>query len=74
MKPKRDHLLTTSAVAKILRISPDMVRYLERRGQLPAQRLTSSGRGGQRVFRLDDVERLAETRGIRAKLDSTEID
>ena len=35
-----------------------MVRYLERTGQLPAERLES----GQRIFRLADVDRLARER------------
>lgn len=59
MKPRGDQLLSTSDAAKILNVSPDMVRYLERRGKLPAQYI---GAGRTRVFRLEDVERLARER------------
>lgn len=48
-------LLTTSDAAKLLGRSPDRVRGYEREGKLPAQRT----RGGQRLFRADDVEQLA---------------
>lgn len=56
-------LLTTSDVAKRLNLSPDMVRYLERTGKLPAERVTRGRtRGGQRLFREDDVERVRRAR------------
>jgi excisionase family DNA binding protein len=53
-----DQLLSTGDVAKLLKISPDGVRYLERRGKLRAQYL----RSGQRLFRLEDVEQFARAR------------
>lgn len=66
MNPTRgDQLLSTSDVARLLNISPDMVRYLERRGKLPAQYLAS----GQRIFKLDDVEKLARGRGVGGELE-----
>lgn len=40
--------------AKILQVTDNMVRYLERTGQLPARRI-----GHVRVFERDVVERLA---------------
>jgi hypothetical protein len=55
----RDELLSTHDAGKILNITPDGVRYLERRGKLRATYL----RSGQRLFRLEDVERLARARG-----------
>lgn len=61
----RDELLSTMDVARILNITPDGVRYLERHGKLRAQYL----RSGQRTFRLEDVERLARARGVRGELE-----
>jgi excisionase family DNA binding protein len=61
----RDQLLTTSAAAKILNLSADMVRRLAHRGKLPAQ-YTSTG---QMIFRLEDVERLARVRGAGGELE-----
>lgn len=58
MKTRGEQLLSTSDAAKILNVSPDMVRYLERRGKLPAQYTLA----GTRIFRLEDVERLARER------------
>ena len=49
-------LLTTGQVAKQLGKSTDRIRQLERSGKLPAQKLA----GGQRLFRLEDVERFAK--------------
>jgi hypothetical protein len=59
--------LTTADVARILKITPDGVLYLERRGKLRAQHTPS----GQRIFQLDDVERLrlARARGVRGELE-----
>jgi DNA-binding transcriptional MerR regulator len=61
----REQLLTTSSVGRLLNISPDMVRYLERRGELPASKTTS----GQRLFRLKDVKKLARARGVRGEVE-----
>jgi excisionase family DNA binding protein len=47
-----DDFLTTNAVAKIMNVAPDTVRFYERTGRLPALRTTS----GVRLFRRDDVE------------------
>ena len=67
MRPTRDRdeLLSTGDAGKILNISPDGVRYLERRGKLQAQYL----RSGQRLFRLADVEKLARARGVGGELE-----
>lgn len=63
---RRDHsatLLLTSDVARILSVSPDRVRALERLGQLPAIKTEN----GVRLFDRRDVERLAhERRGTDA--------
>lgn len=53
-------LLSTSDVSKILGLTPDSVRYHERQGHLPAQRTLS----GQRIFRLDDVQKFLYARGV----------
>ena len=56
--PRPDDLMTTGEAARLLRLSPDMVRWLEREGRLPAQRTTN----GVRLFRRCEVERLATER------------
>ncbi len=48
-------LLTTADAARMLNRSVDRVRDYEREGKLPAQKT----RSGQRLFKIDDVERLA---------------
>jgi DNA-binding transcriptional MerR regulator len=48
-------ILGTTDVALRLGCSTERVRQLEREGKLPAEKLPS----GQRVFRSEDVERLA---------------
>jgi excisionase family DNA binding protein len=55
-----DTLLTADA-AKLLDLTPDAVRRLERRGELHAQRTE----GGTRLFDRADVERLARARQHR---------
>jgi excisionase family DNA binding protein len=54
----KDALLLTSEAGKILEISPDQVRHLERTGRLPAVKTS----GGVRLFKRCDVERLARER------------
>lgn len=51
-------LLGTMDAAERLGCSTERVRQLEREGKLPAERMAS----GQRVFRAEDVERLAAER------------
>lgn len=59
-----DDLLTTADAAKILGLSPDMVRLLARDGRLPA---TAASVRGLRLFLRRDVEALAAERaGTRA--------
>ena len=58
-RDRDDELLSTKDAGQILNITPDGVRYLERRGKLQATYL----RSGQRLFRLSEVERLARARG-----------
>ncbi len=50
--------LVTAEAAHILGLVPETVRGLERAGKIPAIRLGS----GQRLFRREDVERLAAER------------
>jgi DNA-binding transcriptional MerR regulator len=52
--------LFTGGVAKVLECSSDNVRYLERTGQLSAERIN-----GVRLFRRSDVERLQGERKAR---------
>jgi excisionase family DNA binding protein len=54
----RDRWLTVSDVAKILGVTPDAIRGLDRRGWLRANRTL----GGVRLFRSSDVERLRQRR------------
>jgi len=67
MKPTRDRdqLLTTSDVARLLNVSSDLVRHLERSGKLAAAKTWT----GQRILRFEDVERCARARGVRGKLE-----
>jgi excisionase family DNA binding protein len=51
--------LTTSEAAKVLDRSADTVRLYERTGKLPAQKT----KRGQRLFSVEDVERLAKQMG-----------
>lgn len=57
-KPQPDDLMTTEEAGRLLGLSPDMVRWLEREGRLPAQRTTN----GLRLFRRAAVEELAAER------------
>lgn len=50
--------LTTSGAARELGVAEGTVRLMERRGELPAVRLSS----GMRIFRREDVERAREKR------------
>ncbi len=52
-----ERFLTTTDAARVLNRSSDCVRLYERSGKLPAQRT----RSGQRLFKLSDVERLANS-------------
>jgi excisionase family DNA binding protein len=54
-------LLTKADAAKILGVTPATVAEMERAGKLPAQRTV----GGVRLFRDDDVRRLAAERRKR---------
>ena len=51
-------ILGTTDVALRLGCSTERVRQLEREGKLPAEKTV----GGQRIFRAEDVERLATER------------
>ncbi len=57
-EPHPDDLMTTGEAARVLGLSADMVRWLEREDRLPAQRTTT----GLRLFRRGDVEELAAKR------------
>jgi DNA-binding transcriptional MerR regulator len=56
-----EQFMATCDAAKLLECTPDNVRSLERRGQLPALRTPS----GRRIFRVADVARLALERQER---------
>ena len=58
-----DDLMTAGDAARILGLSPDMVRVLARNGRLvPAVQSVS----GVRMFRRADIEKLAEVRRRKA--------
>jgi excisionase family DNA binding protein len=57
-EPHPDDLMTTGEAARVLGLSTDMVRLLERDGLVRAQRTTN----GLRLFRRRDVEKLAAKR------------
>ncbi len=50
--------LSSADAARLLGVVPATVRQMERSGRLPARRTT----GGIRLFRQEDVERLARER------------
>ena len=56
--------IQAGAAAQILKRSADLVRYLERTGQLPAAIKTSRG---VRLWDKRDVERLAREREARSR-------
>jgi len=68
-EPHPHDLMTTGEAARVLGLSPDMVRLLERDGRLPAQRTTN----GLRLFRRGDVEKLADTRARTARGDGSSL-
>jgi excisionase family DNA binding protein len=53
-----DELLTPMDAARVLGLSPDMVRNLSKSGRLPTLKTVS----GRRLFRRGDVERVAAER------------
>jgi len=59
-----EDLMTAVDAAKILGISPDMVRLLARKGRLRTAVQTIRG---VRLFRRGDVQQLAHTRATRAQ-------
>jgi excisionase family DNA binding protein len=68
-EPRPHDLMTTGEAARVLGLSPDMVRLLERDGRLPAQRTTN----GLRLFRRGDVEKLAATRAQTGRSDGSSL-
>lgn len=54
-----DHLLTAADAARILNVVPATVRVMALSGRLPVAATTE---GGIRLFRREDVERLARER------------
>ena len=54
----KEQLLSTGDVARRLGVSSEFIRKLARDGKLAAMRTA----GGQRIFRNEDVERLAADR------------
>ena len=53
-----NELLTTTDVARVLNLSPEMVRFLERTGRLLARKTA----GGVRIFERAEVERVLAER------------
>ena len=63
----KSEFLATSEVARILGISSEMVRYLERVGKIKAHKTP----GGMRIFEREEVERVASERSaLKAGLES----
>jgi DNA-binding transcriptional MerR regulator len=58
--------LTPRDAGRLLNVTPDQVRYLNRTGKLPATRLSN----GHRIFTLANVLKLARARGIRTEPDA----
>jgi DNA-binding transcriptional MerR regulator len=58
-------LLTTAAAAMFLGMTPDTVRYHERRGHLLAIRVDNGRRGPLRLFVREDLERFRRERTVQ---------
>ena len=63
MKPKSNEFLLTNEVARILLVTPQTVRTLNRKGLLPAEKTPT----GVRIFRLPVVEEVARQRAARRR-------
>ena len=61
MKPKSNEFLLTNEVARILLVTPQTVRTLNRKGLLPAEKTAT----GVRIFRSPAVEALARHRAAK---------
>lgn len=59
-------LLTTSKVAKILNMTPDNIRYLERTGRLPSIRVERGNGEYMRLFFKEHVEHFQQQRAAEA--------
>ena len=59
-------LLTTSKVAKLLNMTSDNIRYLERTGRLLALRVERGNGEYMRLFVKEDVERFQRQRAAAA--------
>ena len=59
----QEELLGCTDAGRLLKVGPQRVRQLERTGRLSAMRTA----GGWRLFRRDDVERLAAERELKLK-------
>jgi DNA-binding transcriptional MerR regulator len=64
-----DKPIMTSHVARILNLSSDRVRQLEKRGTLKAERTAS----GVRLFNAGQVAKVAEARRVRARSPAEQI-
>jgi DNA-binding transcriptional MerR regulator len=58
-------LLTTQAVAQMLDLTPDAVRYHERRGHILAIKVDRGTTGPMRLFVQEDIERFQRQRAER---------
>jgi excisionase family DNA binding protein len=56
-------ILGTTDAAMVLGVSAEFVRQLERAGKLPAEKTPS----GRRIFRVEDVKRMAAEREQKRK-------
>ena len=63
-KTKMEQLVTSGEAAKLLGLTPDGVRAMERRGGIEAMKTLT----GRRLFLKVDIEKLAERRAKQAEL------
>jgi excisionase family DNA binding protein len=61
-------ILSTNDASKLLNLTPEAVRLLERKGKLPAVRTP----GGIRIFSRLDVEKLVAERAQRKRFQKSE--
>ena len=61
------NLLTTKAVAQMLKLTPDAVRYHERHGHILAIKVERGEGEFMRLFVKEDIERFQRQRAARAE-------
>jgi excisionase family DNA binding protein len=65
-------LLTISQAAEILHVHPETLRRWDRQGRLKSVRIGTRQNWGDRKYRIEDIERLSQEKGVQSTLTSKE--